>query len=61
MRLDDQRLGELKLTYATGEVNQFGILANLKPLMSAANDALPVIGDKLESIWLDSQPSETFR
>mmetsp|Transcript_11893 Transcript_11893/g.22034 ORF Transcript_11893/g.22034 Transcript_11893/m.22034 type:complete len:258 (-) Transcript_11893:424-1197(-) len=58
---EDQRAGDSSISYATGEVDQFGVLANLKPLMSAATDILSIQQDTCCSVWLESSPTRASR
>jgi len=58
---EDPRAGDSSIQYATGEVDQFGVLANLKPLMSAATDLMAIRQDAARSIWLESTPTRASR
>ena len=59
--LDDPISGDASIEHATGEVDRFGVLANLKPLIGNARCVLDFSKDEVQSIWLESQPIETSR
>jgi len=45
----------------SGEVDRFGVLANLKPLISAATDVMSHQRESMKSLWLESSPSRASR
>jgi len=49
------------ISYASGDIDHFGVLANLKPLISAATDLMGIANDSSESIWLESSPTRASR
>ncbi len=55
------RAGDSSIVHATGEVDQFGVLANLKPLTSAASDVMALRSDAVQSVWLESSPTRASR
>mmetsp|Transcript_21647 Transcript_21647/g.47184 ORF Transcript_21647/g.47184 Transcript_21647/m.47184 type:complete len:224 (+) Transcript_21647:444-1115(+) len=58
---EDSRVDDSSITYSTGEVDQFGVLANLKPLISAATDIMSFAHDSSSTIWLESSPTRASR
>jgi len=58
---EDPRVGDSSIAYATGEVDQFGVIANLKPLLSCALDCMSINQDSANSIWLESTPTRASR
>mmetsp|Transcript_13831 Transcript_13831/g.17147 ORF Transcript_13831/g.17147 Transcript_13831/m.17147 type:complete len:225 (-) Transcript_13831:2262-2936(-) len=58
---DDATDGDSTITYSTGEVDRFGVLANLKPLISAATDVMSHQRESMKSLWLESSPSRASR
>lgn len=49
------------IAYTTAEVDQFGVLANLKPLISAATDVMALQQDGANSVWMESTPTRASR
>ncbi|GBG31107.1 Hypothetical Protein FCC1311_073282 [Hondaea fermentalgiana] len=58
---EDPRVGDSCISYSTGEVDQFGVLANLKPLISAATDIMSLRQDSANAVWLESTPTRASR
>lgn len=58
---DPRHPGNSIILHSTGEVDHFGILANLEPLTSAAVDIAGLKGDWPNEIWLESSPSRASR
>ena len=58
---EDPRVGDSAIIHATGEVDQFGVLANLKPLASTATDIMALRHDTATTVWLESSPSRASR
>lgn len=59
--LDDPINGDASLEYSTAEVDRFGVLANLKPLVGTAHALLAFGKDAVRSVWLESQRNENSR